>query len=113
MMMLDYVNLLVEYIILSHKDNYYILISRIATLCVVVMVVLVVIVIYIYIYIYGYNLFVILYDDGVVLVWIIEYQHLCPRSRFQYCMSDVILSSKDNDYKIIHNNSSFVSSGID
>ena len=24
---------------------------------------------------HGYNLFVILYNDGVVLVWMIEYQH--------------------------------------
>ena len=56
--------------ILSHKDNYYIFIPRIANLLVVVVVV---IVIYIYIYIYGYNLFVILYDDGVVLVFTIAY----------------------------------------
>ena len=29
------------------------------------------------------------------------------------CMSGVIQSSKDNDHKIIHNNSSFISSGVD
>ena len=36
-----------------------------------------------------------------------------PCSRIVYCMSGDILSSKDNDYKIIHDNSSFVSSGVD
>ena len=60
---------------------------------------------------HGYNSFVMLYNDGVVLVWMIEYRHSYSRS--QYCMSGVILSSKDNDYKIIHSSSSFISSGVD
>ena len=73
--MLDYVNLLVEFVIisvpiLSHKENYYISISSNCEFigggggggdC------------YIYIYIYGYNLFVLVYNDDVVLVWMIEY----------------------------------------
>ena len=74
MMMLNYVNLLVEYdsmsvSILSEKDNYYTFIPSS----------------YVFIggegdgdiytYIYGYNLFVILYY-GVVLVWKTVYRHL-------------------------------------
>ena len=50
----------------------------------------------------------ILYNDGVVLVWMIEYRH--PFSCSKYCMSGVIISSKDNDYKIIHSSNSFISS---
>jgi len=94
---------------LSHKDNYYIFIPRDSEFigggggdcC-----------IYIYIiYTHGYNSFVILYNDGVVLVWMIEYRH--PYYRSQYCMSGVILSLEDNDYTIIHSSSSFISSGVD
>ena len=61
--------------------------------------------IYIYIYIYGCNLFVMLYDS-VVLVWMTDYS--VSTFPYKYCMSGVILSSKDNSYKIIHS-----SSGVD
>ena len=74
MIMLDYVNLLVEYdimsmSILSHKDLYYTFIpsSYVCIGCGGGC--------DIYIYIYEYNWFVILYNDGVVLVWMIEYRH--------------------------------------
>ena len=72
MMMMDYASLFVESVILSmpiisNKNNYYtfipssyVFIGGAGD---------------IYIYIYGYNLFVILYTDGVMLVWIIEYRH--------------------------------------
>ena len=69
---------------------------------------LVVVVIYIYIYICGYNLFAILYTS-VVLVWMIEYR----TSQSQYYMSGVILSLKNNGYKIIHSRSSFVFGDVD
>jgi len=67
-----YINLLIMSVpIFSHKDNYYIFIQSnyaFIGLCRGGD-------IYIYIYIYGYNLFVIIYNDGVVLVWMIEYRH--------------------------------------
>ena len=79
-MMLDYFNLLVEYVIMSvpiisPKENYHIFNCKFiggdgggdGGDCVI----------YIYIFIHGYNFFLILYNDGVVLVWMIEYQYLC------------------------------------
>ena len=49
----------------------------------------------------------ILYNDGVVLVWMIEYRHPIPLS---ILLSGGILSSKDNDYKIIHSSKTVISS---
>ena len=82
--MFDYVTLLVEYFIMSLL----IFPTRIVTtyssqgipnLLVVVVIVVYYIYIYIlYIYTHGYNSFVILYNDGVVFVWMIEYRVPIP-----------------------------------
>ena len=50
---------------------------------------------------------------GQYIIYRTQYTIRLPYSRSQYCMSGVILSSKDNDYTIIHSSSSFISKGVD
>ena len=67
------------------------------------------IVLQIFIYVYGYNLFVILYCM-IVSCW---YGWHGIDFSLSVLLLGVIVSSKDNDCKIIHSSDSFVSSGVD
>ena len=65
--------------------------------------------VHLYIYIYIWVQFV----RDIIYLGRVGMDDRVSTSHSQYCMSGVMLSLKDNDYKILHSRSSFITCDVD